>query len=177
MNSYTKLAFEAIKNYLENNNIIGTPQGLPREFYARRAGVFVTLYQKTPSGKKELRGCIGTYLPQQKNLAEEIIHNAISAAIHDYRFPALALGELGNISIEVSILSAPEQISDLGLLDSSRYGVVVKTLDGRSGLLLPDIPSIVNVNEQISIACQKGGINPANDDLILHRFTVEKYED
>lgn len=177
MNPYTKLAFEAIKNYLENNKIIGAPQNLPREFYARRAGVFVTLYQKTPSGEKELRGCIGTYLPQQENLAQEIIHNAISSAIRDYRFPALALSELGNISIEVSILSAPEGVSDLGLLDSTRYGVVVKTHDGRCGLLLPDIPSIKNVNEQISIACQKGGINPANDDLILHRFVVEKHED
>ncbi len=177
MNPYTKLAFEAIKNYLENNKIIGAPQDLPREFYARRSGVFVSLYQKTPLGEKELRGCIGTYLPQQENLAQEIIHNAISAATQDYRFPALTLTELGNISIEVSILSAPEQIFDLELLDAKKYGVIAKTTDGRCGLLLPDIPSIKNINEQISVACQKGGIDPANDDLILHRFTVEKHED
>ena len=177
LNPYTKLAFEAIKNYLENNKIIGAPQDLPREFYARRAGAFVTLYQKTPLGEKELRGCIGTYLPQRENLAQEIIHNAISAAAQDYRFPALTLSELGDISIEVSILSAPEQVLSPKSLDAKKYGVIAKTTDGRCGLLLPNIPSIKNVNEQISVACQKGGIDSANDDLILHRFSVEKHED
>jgi AMMECR1 domain-containing protein len=51
----------------------------------------------------------------------------------------------------------------------------VKTTDGRSGLLLPDLEGVDSVEKQISIACQKAGINYGLDKIILYRFTVEKY--
>ena len=41
-----------------------------------------------------LRGCIGTIAPACRNIAEEIIQNAVSAGIHDPRFPSVRREEL-----------------------------------------------------------------------------------
>ena len=55
-----------------------------------------------------LRGCIGTYLPTEENLAEEIIENAIRSATEDPRFPPDRPEELPEHSITVDVLSPPE---------------------------------------------------------------------
>jgi len=47
----------------------------------------------------------------------------------------------------------------------------------KSGLLLPDLDGVDTVEQQISIVCQKGGINPAIEKILIYRFTVEKYEE
>ena len=177
MNTYSILAYKAIKTYLESKVTINVPEELPKEFYDAKAGVFVTIYEKKTDNQKELRGCIGTYLPQRNNIAEEIIHNAIAAATEDYRFNSLSADELDNMIVEVSILSKPERVLDLKALDADKYGVIVKTADGRCGLLLPAIEGVSSPEEQIAIACQKGGIDPGCDKIILHRFTVEKYKE
>jgi len=46
----------------------------------------------------------------------------------------------------------------------------------KSGLLLPDLEGVDTVEQQISIACQKGGINPIAEKIVIYKFTVEKYE-
>ena len=186
MNPYINLAKQSIENYIKNGKIIELPKDLPEEFYIRKAGVFVTIKKDN-----ELRGCIGTFLPARKNIGEEIIYNAISAATQDYRFSLIAQNELSELDYEVSILSEPEKVVE-GIknpakfseekfreagLDPKKYGVIVKTNDGKSGLLLPDLEGVDSVEQQISIACQKAGINLAVDKIILYRFTVKKYFD
>jgi len=42
--------------------------------------------------------------------------------------------------------------------------------------LLPDLESIDTLEKQISIACQKGGIDPLREKIIVYKFTVEKYK-
>ena len=44
----------------------------------------------------------------------------------------------------------------------------------KAGLLLPDLEGIDTIEKQISIACQKGGINPEKEKIIIYRFSVEK---
>src|SRR5699024_6273807 len=62
---------------------------VPQELLEKKAGVFVSL-------KKDgrLRGCIGTIAPTTGSVAEEIIQNAVSAAVSDRRFPEVAYEEL-----------------------------------------------------------------------------------
>ncbi len=175
MNPYIELAYQAIKTFLETKKIINAPEGLPSEFYNTKAGVFVTLYAKNADNKKELRGCIGTYLPQRNNIAEEIIHNALAAAVEDYRFNSLTANELKDIVMEVSLLDKPERVFDLKTLDAQKYGVIVSAANGKRGLLLPAIEGVESYEEQIAIACQKGGIDPGREKIILYRFSVEKY--
>jgi len=46
----------------------------------------------------------------------------------------------------------------------------------KTGLLLPDLGSVDTIEKQISIACQKGGIDPEKEKILIYRFTVEKYK-
>jgi len=169
MNVYCQLAKDTIENYLEKGEIIKPSTDLPQEFLEKKAGVFVTIKKDG-----ELRGCIGTYLPTQKNIAEEIIYNAIAVAAEDYRFGPVSKEELPHLSYIVYILGELELIKDIKELDPKKYGIIVKTAN-RTGLLLPGLEGIDATKEQVSIACQKGGIHPEKEKITIYRFTVEKY--
>jgi len=170
MDSYVLLAQKAIKAYIKNKTILQAPRDLASEFHKRRAGVFVTIYNK-----KNLRGCIGTFLPTKENIALEIIDNAISACSRDYRFMPITENELPNLSYEVGILSEPRPVKDLKKHNPKIHGIIISTSDGRRGLLLPDLETIDTTEQQIIIASQKGGINPRIDKIQLDEFTAEKH--
>ena len=57
-----------------------------------------------------LRGCIGS-LQAHRPLGDDVRHNARSAAFLDPRFRPLALGEFERVSVEVSLLSAPQPMA------------------------------------------------------------------
>lgn len=174
MNTYTKLAKEAIATYLKTGKQMQIPTNLPTEMTDNKSGVFVTLLA---GPQRKLRGCIGTYRPTKESIAAEIISNAIAAAIKDYRFPPIEISELSQICYEVSILHKPEQVKTLEDLNVKKYGVIVKSTDRRSGLLLPNIESVDTPEKQVAIAAQKGGINLDRDQIYLFRFSVDKYAD
>ena len=178
MNHYVLLAKEAVETYIRKGKIISSFPDLPKEFFETKSGVFITIEKE---GK--LRGCIGTYLPTEENIAKEIISNAISAATEDYRFNLIEEEELSYLSYTVSILSKPEQIKNLEGLDPKKYGIIVKTFSvtepqktEKAGLLLPDLKGIDSVKKQISIVCQKAGINPSKEKVLIYRFTVKKFQ-
>ncbi|MEK6679485.1 MAG: AmmeMemoRadiSam system protein A [Nitrospirota bacterium] len=163
-----KLAKDAIKEYIKNRRIIKPPDDLAEEMKGQ-AGVFVSLKK---SG--QLRGCIGTFAPTAKNIAEEVIHNAISAATRDPRFQPVGLSELEEIDYSVDVLTEPEKIAGPEGLDPKRYGVIVKC-GIRKGLLLPDIEGVDTVEEQIDIARSKAGIYE-DEPVELYRFEVKRYK-
>jgi AmmeMemoRadiSam system protein A len=171
MDEYVKLAKQAVENYTKSGKIISVPSNLLPDFYSRQAGVFVTI-----RNGKELRGCIGTFLPTKKNIAKELIDNAISACSADYRFNPITKEELPELNYEVSILSEPQPVKDMKSLHPKKDGVIVKCADGRCGLLLPDLDGVDTTEQQIFIACQKGGIEPMRDQFSLYSFTVEKHK-
>jgi len=168
MNPYVLLAKEAVESYIRDRKIIEPPKDLSTE---RKAGVFVTIEK---GGR--LRGCIGTYLPVRDNIAEEIIYNAIAAAVEDDRFGAIKKTELPHLAYIVYLLQRPEKVLDIAELDPKKFGIIVKA-GKRSGLLLPDLEGVNTVAEQIAICCQKGGIMLKQDDIEIYKFTVEKYEE
>ncbi|EKD49727.1 MAG: AMMECR1 protein [uncultured bacterium] len=165
------LARSAVEFFIKEGKRIDPPASLPKDFFEKKSGVFVTLETQD----KKLRGCIGTYLPTEKNIAEEIISNAISAATKDYRFGEVKESELEKLCYTVSILMEPIQAKSLDELDVKKLGVIVKTKDGRSGLLLPDIESVDTAEKQVSIAAQKGGIDLTTDEIFLYKFRVKKH--
>ena len=166
--AYVKLARETIENYIKQRKIISPPPNLPEEMINQRAGVFVSL-------KKfgDLRGCIGTFMPTQENIAQEIIKNAISAAVDDPRFSPVNVSELEDLSISVDVLSAPEEVKDISQLDPKKYGVIVSS-GYKKGLLLPDLEGVDTVEYQIDIAKRKAGIYP-DEKVKLYRFEVKRY--
>jgi len=164
---YVELARRAIEAWVREGRRIPPPPDLPAELFTRRAGAFVSL-------KKQglLRGCIGTYLPTEENLAQEIIENAIRAATEDPRFPPVRPEELPHLSITVDVLSPPEPCT-VEDLDPKRYGVIVEK-GWRRGLLLPDLPGVDTVEEQLRIAKMKAGLSP-DEPCEIYRFTVERH--
>jgi AmmeMemoRadiSam system protein B/AmmeMemoRadiSam system protein A len=70
-----------------------------------RSGTFVTLKHKG-----QLRGCIGS-LSASDPLAEGVRRNAVNAAFHDPRFAPLTESELGQVEIEVSVLTEPQPLA------------------------------------------------------------------
>jgi len=161
------LARRAIEEYVRRGQVIEPPPDLPPELRSRRAGAFVSLKKRG-----ELRGCIGTFLPTEPNLAREIIKNAIHSATQDPRFPPVRPEELPQLAISVDVLSAPEPAS-VEELDPKRYGVIVEA-GWRRGLLLPDLPGVDTVEEQLRIAKLKAGIAP-DEPCQIYRFTVERH--
>ena len=161
------VARNALKLYLEKGSLQELPTRLPPE-YPAKAGVFVSL-----KIKGQLRGCIGTIQPTRDNLVEEITKNAISAAMHDPRFPPLRNEEFSGLSISVDILGPLEEVKDETGLDPKVYGVLVRS-GPRSGLLLPDLEGVDTVEQQVAIARQKAGIS-SGEQIKLYRFTVKRY--
>jgi AmmeMemoRadiSam system protein A len=162
------LARRAVEAYVKEGRILDPPARL-QESVASPAGVFVSL--KTREG--QLRGCIGTLEPVQENVAREVIHNAIAAATRDPRFDPVRADELEALVFSVDILSPLEPVADPTDLDPKRYGIVVETDDGRRGVLLPDLPGIETIEEQLRYARMKAGIRP-DEPVRLFRFTVRR---
>lgn len=169
MDEYVRLARKSLEYYLVDGEFLPVPAGLPEEMIKLRGGVFVSL-------KKEgrLRGCIGTIFGITGSIAEEIIRNAVSAALSDPRFPKVRADELPELEISVDVLGKPFPVADKRLLDPLRYGVIV-TLGGRQGLLLPNLEGVDTVDDQIMIALDKAGIDQSEDyelsafEVIRHR--------
>ena len=107
-------------------------------FLAEMGAAFVTLNRS-----KQLRGCIGSIVAH-RTLLEDIIHNAQAAAFSDPRFAPLRLEELGDLTLEVSILTAPEPLeyenfNDLILqLRPHKDGLILQE-GGASGTFLPQV--------------------------------------
>lgn len=168
-----ELAKMAVENYIKEGKIISSAsvaQGLPEKFLKEKSGVFVTIEKNGG-----LRGCIGTYLPIYGNITQEAINNAIAAATQDGRFDPVENAELPFLSYMVYIISKPDPVRSMEELDPEKYGVVVKSV-GKSGLLLPGLEGIKTIAQQISIACQKAGIDPSKEKLLIYKFEVAKYQ-
>lgn len=166
--SYVRLARDTIEAFVETGMMPGIPEGLPEELYHSRAGAFVSLKE---DGR--LRGCIGTICAVRGSLAEEIMHNAVSACSEDPRFSPVEKWEVERLSISVDVLGDTEKISSPEELDVSRYGVIV-TRGARRGLLLPNLEGVDTVEEQIAIAKQKAGIREY-ENVELERFEVIRH--
>ncbi len=121
-------------------------------------GCFVTL---TRRGR--LRGCIG-YIEGIKPLFTAVLENAKNAALEDPRFAPVTPGELGDIKIEVSVLTSPQPLpysSPQDLLDKLEPGKdgIILTSGYHQSTFLPqvwgDLPDKVDFLEHLSL---KGGM-------------------
>ena len=165
-----ELARVAVEAFTRDRRVI-KPPARPVGVLATRAGVFVTL--RTSDG--QLRGCIGTIDPACKNVAEEVIYNAIGAATRDPRFLPVDAIELPELKYGVDVLSPPESARGPEDLEPSVYGVIIETFDGKHrGLLLPRIEGINSVEDQWLAVHSKAGIRPGTP-VRVERFTVTRF--
>ncbi len=168
MSPLVKIAKDAVEAYVTKGDTSHPPRKLTPEM-KKIAGVFVSIHKRG-----QLRGCIGTFEPAQKNVAEEIITNAICSAARDPRFTPITPDELADLDYNVDVLTKPEPVEGKDQLDPKRYGVIVEC-GTRKGLLLPDLEGVDSVDYQIDICCRKADIGP-DEPIKLYRFEVKRYK-
>ncbi len=163
------LARQAVEHYVQTGEFLPASLHLPAGLREPGAA-FVTLRVG-----KSLRGCIGTLRATKPTLAEEVVANAVAAAVNDPRFPPVIPADLPVLSYEVAIVGPLKSVTGEDQLDPERYGVVVESGDQR-GVLLPAIEGVTSPEQQVAIARIKGGITP--DELVtLYRFTVLRFKE
>ncbi len=168
MHLLAELAKKSVETYVREGRIIELPEPLLSEL-SEKTGVFVSLKKH-----RQLRGCIGTFMPSCECVGIETIINAISAATKDPRFPPVEEDELEELTYSVDVLSCPERVKDISELDPRKYGIIV--ISGqRRGLLLPDLDGVDTVKEQLRITRLKAGILP-HEDVEIYRFEVKRYK-
>jgi AmmeMemoRadiSam system protein A len=122
------------------------------EFLQQPAGAFVTLHRRG-----RLRGCVGQ-LPGRDSLAAVVAHCARAAALDDSRFEPVTSTELSEIDIEVSLLSALQDVT-LEAIEPGKHGLLVSRGTQR-GVLLPQVASQFQWGAQrfLEETCVKAGL-------------------
>ncbi len=121
------------------------------------AGVFVTL-----KVGGQLRGCLGT-LQATADLAREVARAAADAASADPRFPPVAAADLGELTVDVSVLGPLEAIDPAApdAIAIGRHGLVAEQ-GSRRGLLLPQVATEWGwtADQFLRQTCVKAGLPP-----------------
>ena len=144
-----------------------------------KGATFVTL---TMDG--ELRGCIGS-LRRSRALGEDVIHNAVAAAMEDPRFPPLSAAEFDAVTVEVSLLSEPEFLEFSGeqaLLAQLRPGDdgLIIFSGCRSATFLPQVWEQLPEPQQFLAALKHKAGLPTNREaagLMAARYHVRKWKE
>jgi len=147
-----RLARETIVRYLASGSV-PFPRGGSSKLL-REAGVFVTLKKHG-----EMRGCIGR-LQAQGTLVRLVSAMAFESAFRDGRFEPVRAGELGEIDIELSVVTPPRQIAGPADVVVGRDGVLLRVGD-RSAVLLPQVATEQGWNREqmLDHLAQKAGLS------------------
>jgi AmmeMemoRadiSam system protein A len=147
---------------------------------AKKKACFVTL---TKAGV--LRGCIGHILPKEA-LCQAVIDNARNAALLDPRFDAVRPDEVGQIKIEISVLTEPQPLAFdspddlLNKLKPHQDGVLLR-IGERGATFLPQVweqlPDKVQFLDHLS---EKAGCPPGawrGKETSVSIYHVECFEE
>jgi AmmeMemoRadiSam system protein A len=156
------IARRAIDNYFENEDEQAVVRGIPAPEDAalvKNGASFVTL---TVHGR--LRGCIGSVEAYQP-LYKDVAANAVSAAFFDPRFDPLSQEELGDVAVEISVLTEPKPLLYAGeedLLKKLRSGVdgIILGRGAQRATFLPQVWEELPKKEQfLGHLCRKAGFS------------------
>ena len=103
----------------------------------QKCGAFVSLHKQG-----RLRGCIG-HFGEDVPLHEIVAEMARAAAFEDPRFSPVHREELGDIDIEISVLTPMRRIQSLDDFQLHKHGIYIRK-GYRSGTFLPQVADEVN---------------------------------
>jgi len=151
-----------------------SPEETFREDTLDFGGAFSTLRRGS-----RLRGCIGQ-LVSGVPLANLVAYSARAAALNDPRFKPVAAHELGEIDIELSILSPAKDLAPAQIV-TGQHGLIVSSGEKR-GLLLPQVAREYGWSAErfLEETCLKAGL-PANawklESTRIQVFTAEVFSE
>ncbi|SDM61496.1 hypothetical protein SAMN04487766_104178 [Actinomyces ruminicola] len=167
---------------------VGAEPGAPADLltgdqpaWLERAGAaFVTLR----SADGSLRGCIGSLEPHRP-LGRDVVDNAVAAALRDPRFPPVSATELPALSLEVSVLTAPERMDardEQAVRRRLRPGVdgVVLRLGARRATFLPQVwQELPDPADFLRHLKRKAGWPPGfwDPEMVVETYRVRAWEE
>ncbi len=165
-------------------NAIASRLGLPLDpepphpALQRPGATFVTLYREG-----RLRGCIGRLEAGEDTLETDVRRNARRAAFEDPRFAPLTVAEWTGLTVEVSVLDAPEALefaSEAEALAQLRPGVdgVILTWRRRQATFLPQVWAQLPETRAFMVALKrKAGLADEfwAPDVQLARYRVQSF--
>jgi len=164
-----QIAQSAIEGKLKG---IKTPpwEGLTPNLQDKR-GAFVSLHKGG-----HLRGCIGQIIPT-KPLYQTIADMAVAAAFDDPRFEPLAIKELNDLELEISVLTPMQRVQNADEIEIGKHGLYVKK-GFFSGLLLPQVATEYNWDRITFLeeTCRKAGVHRQawrEKDTEIYRFSAD----
>jgi AmmeMemoRadiSam system protein A len=166
-----QLAHTTLEVYLNEKRIL--PYETENPHFLRQGGAFVTLKEHG-----ELRGCIG-YMAAASPVYETIQEMAVSAAVKDPRFPPVRASDLGDLTIEISLLSPLERVTDTNRIVVGKHGLLIRR-GWSQGVLLPQVAPEQGWDriQFLEGLCYKAGL-PANawqdPSTELYWFTAEVF--
>ncbi len=118
-------------------------------------GAFVTIHHRG-----ELRGCLGR-VDVDVPLADTIAHLAAVVSDSDPRFDPVLVGELQDISLEISVLTLEEEVRSIDQIEVGRHGLIIEQ-GHRRGLLLPQVATEHGWNRETFLdhTCRKASLPP-----------------
>lgn len=180
-NTFIKKFFSELTiNICKKSILAGLNQEIPQcekvpAVFEQQGACFVTLEKNN-----ELRGCIGSIIAHRP-LVEDLVKNSQSAAFSDPRFLPLQKDEFKDLSINVSLLSEPEQMhfdNEAELLSQIKPyidGIIIKER-GYQAVYLPSVweqlPEKKNFLNSLKV---KAGLSPEyfSSTFEAYRFTTE----
>jgi AmmeMemoRadiSam system protein B/AmmeMemoRadiSam system protein A len=152
--SLLTLARETIHRYMSTGTV-----PLARDFppsVCQKQGAFVTLKKHG-----QLRGCIG-HLAEDSPLCRVVGSMALQAAFNDRRFAPLGEEELGDVEIEISVLTPMRRVPSADDILPGRDGVVLRK-SNRSATYLPQVAVEQGWDRDAMLdhLCQKAGLPTA----------------
>jgi AmmeMemoRadiSam system protein B/AmmeMemoRadiSam system protein A len=133
-----EIALQSIKDSLDGKSV-SVRVSLMQEYpmLSKKCGAFVSLHKHG-----HLRGCIG-HFGEDTPLYEIVAEMARAAAFEDPRFMPVSREELGDIDIEISVLTPMRRIQSLDEFELHRHGIYIRK-GYRSGTFLPQVADEVN---------------------------------
>lgn len=179
-NFLLNLARQTIEDYFSKHEKPSVDIKKIDPILTKPAATFVTLTKKG-----ELRGCIGSIIPRKK-MYEDVINNALLAAFGDNRFAPVEKNELGDIKIEISVLSKakPYQYSSvnelLKAIESKKHGVILQ-IGFNQATFLPQVwEELPDKIQFLECLCQKAGLDKnawRESGTEIFFYTVDKFSE
>lgn len=160
-----------IERYLTTETV---PLLRPVGALARMQGAFVTLWKHG-----QLRGCIG-HMAADRPLSQVVGYCALQAAFEDHRFQPVQLHELGDIDVEISLLTPFERVPSYDDIVIGRDGVLLEK-NGYSAVFLPSVAVEQGWSRDETLAhlCRKAGL-PADawkSGTTFYTFQAEAFSE
>lgn len=170
---YAKIAFDAILFYVSTGQVRKTSEdNIPADLKLNIACI-VSVYDVNDN----LIRSYGNVYPQTRSLYNEIIENAIGVASKGEKFDDIKSSQLNQIRVVVDVLSVPQQVVEFSELKPQKHGLCVQDTSGNVTFIMPNIKSILTIEQQLERLKIKAGISEKNySKLDLWFFKLTRYD-